>query len=210
MLNLGDFKYALRLILRRPGFTLLTVLVLSGGFGISLYTFGALNTIVYGDLPIADGGSVVRVGVGRWPNFEPLDAYELAQIRKEARGLSGLGAYRLTRALIGDATTAVNARTIEADWGIFDFTGTRAEHGRGFVQQDSAPGAERVVVLGHDLWQSAFAGDPDVIGTLVRINGASMQVIGIMPTDTAFRRAPSCGCRSASPCWTRRVRPAMP
>lgn len=186
MLSLSDFKYALRLMLMRPGFTLLTVVVLAGGFGISLYTFGALNTIVYGDLPVADGGSVVRVGVGQWPNFEPLDAYELAAIRDEARGLSGLGAYRTTRALIGDAASALNARVIEADWGIFDFTGTQPLHGRGFVQQDSVAGAERVTVLGYDLWQSAFGGDPGVIGTLVRVNGTSARIVGIMPEDYSF------------------------
>jgi predicted permease len=186
MLSLGDFKYALRLLLKRPGFTLLTVLVLSGGFGISLYTFGALNTIVYGELPVANSESVVRVGVGQWPNFEPLDAYELAQIREEARGLNGLGAYRTTRVLIGEATSALSARGIEADWGIFDFTGTRPLHGRGFIQQDSVRGAEPVAVLGYDLWQSAFAGDARVIGSFVRIAGTSMRIVGVMPDGYRF------------------------
>ena len=186
MLNLSDFKYALRLMLKRPSFTLLTVLVLSGGFGISLYTFGALKTIVYGDLPVAEGGSIVRVGIGRWPNFQPLDAYELARIRSDARGLAGFGAYRTTRALIGEATSAQNARTVEADWGIFEFTGTQPLYGRGFVQQDSIPGAERVAVLGYGLWQSAFSGDPGIVGRLVRIGGASTRIVGVMPEGYKF------------------------
>lgn len=93
MLHLGDFKYALRLMFKRPGFTLLTVIVLSGGFSISLYAFAALKTLVYGDLPVADGGSIVSIGAGRWPNVVPLDAYELARIREEAQGLTGLGMY---------------------------------------------------------------------------------------------------------------------
>lgn len=181
MLNLGDFKYALRLMLKRPGFTLLTVIVLSGGFSISLYTYGALKTLVYGDLPVTDGGSIVRVGGGRWPDFKPLDAYELAQIRKEARGLSELGVYRSTRAVIGEDASALNARAIETDWRIFDFTGTEPSHGRGFIQQDSVPGAEPVAVLGYDLWQSGFAGDSDIVGSLVRIKGTLVRIVGIMP-----------------------------
>jgi predicted permease len=186
VLTLSDFKYALRLIAKSPGFTLLTVLVLAGGLGISLYTFAALNTIVYRDLPIADGGMVRRVGVGRWPNFEPLDAYELSVLRAQANGLVALGPYRTTRTLIGDTVAPLNARAIEADWGIFDFTGTRPLLGRGFVQQDSRIGAERVAVLGHDIWRSAFAADPDVVGSLLRINGQSTRIVGVMPEGYRF------------------------
>ena len=186
MLTPNDFKYAVRLMLQRPAFTLLTVLVLAGGFGISLYTFAALNTIVYGDLPVAEGGTIRRIGVGQWPSFEPLDAYELARIRDEADGLTALGAYRTMRTLIGDAASARSARALETDWGIFDFTGTQPLVGRGFVQQDSAVGAEPVAVLGYDVWQSAFAADPEVIGRLVRINGRSTRIVGVMPEGYGF------------------------
>jgi predicted permease len=186
MLNSGDLKYALRLMVKRPGFTLLTVLVLAGGFSISLYAFGALKTLVYGDLPFADGGSIVRIGVGPLPNFEPPDAYELAQIRREAQGLSGLGVYRSTRLVVGDASSVYNARAIETDWRIFDFTGTEPLLGRGFVQQDSASGTESVAVLSYGLWQSGFAGDPDVVGSLVRLKGALVRIVGIMPDGYRF------------------------
>lgn len=186
MLNLGDVRYALRLMLRRPGFTLLTVLVLAGGFSISLYAFGALKTLVYGDLPVADGDSIVSVGAGRWPDFEPLDAFELARLRSEARGLTGLGVYRSARAVIGQQGSALNARAIESDWRIFEFTGTQALHGRGFVQQDSIPGAEPVAVLSYGLWLSGFAGDPEVVGSLVRIRGELVRIIGVMPEAYGF------------------------
>lgn len=186
MLTLSDLRYAVRLMLHRPGFTLLTVLVLAGGLGISLYTYAALNAILYGDLPVADGGTIRHVGIGQWPNIEPLEAYELARIRAEAEGLVALGAYRNTRTLIGDAATAVNARGFETDANIFEFTGTQALLGRGFVQQDSADGAEPVAVLGHDLWRSAFVADPDVVGRVVRINGESTRIVGVMPEGYGF------------------------
>jgi predicted permease len=186
MLNFGDVKYALRLMLTRPGFTLLTVLVLAGGFSISLYAFGALKTLVYGDLPVADGESIVRVSAGRPPNFGPLDAYELAQIRNEARGLTEFGAYRSARAVIGEPGSVLNARAIESDWRIFEFTGTEALHGRGFVQQDGVPGAEPVAVLGYALWQSGFAGDPDVVGSVVRLKGTLLRIVGVMPDGYRF------------------------
>ncbi|HEY5567783.1 MAG TPA: permease, partial [Gammaproteobacteria bacterium] len=93
-MTIFDLKYAVRLLMKSPWFTLLTVVVLSGGLGISLYTFAALNTMIYRDLPLPDGGSIVRIGVGDWPDFEPLDAFELAELRAEAHSLSELGVYR--------------------------------------------------------------------------------------------------------------------
>ncbi|HEX5420283.1 MAG TPA: hypothetical protein VFY39_09800, partial [Gammaproteobacteria bacterium] len=77
-----------------PWFILLTVVVLSGGLGISLYTFAALDTMIYRDLPLPDGGSIVRFGTGAFPSFEPLDAVELAEIRAQAKSLSELGRFR--------------------------------------------------------------------------------------------------------------------
>src|SRR5690606_34194960 len=105
----------------------------------------------------------------------------LARIRDEADGLTALGVYRTMRTLIGDAASARSVRALETDWGIFNFTGTQPLIGRSFVQEDSGVGAEPVAVLGYDVWQSAFAADPEVIGRLVRINGRSTRIVGVMP-----------------------------
>ena len=65
-----DCRSEVRLLLtKRPWFTLLTVLVLSGGLGVSVYTFAALNAMIYRDLPLPDGSSIVRVGGGDWVGF---------------------------------------------------------------------------------------------------------------------------------------------
>jgi hypothetical protein len=193
MLTLGDFKYALRLLAKSPGFALLTVLVLAGGLGISLYTFAALNTLVYGDVPVADGGTVRRVGIGGWSNFEPLDAYELSVLRAEADGLAALGPYRTKRALIGDAAAAQSVRAIEADWGIFDFTGTRPLLGRGFVPEDSGIGAEPVAVLGYDVWRTAFAGESGYDRQARAHRWAVRASSALCPKVTVFLYTPSCG-----------------
>jgi predicted permease len=185
-LSITDLKYAARLLLTSPWFTLLTVLVLSGGLGISIYAFSALNMMLYRALPLEDGDSIVRIGVGAWPSFGSLDAFELAEIRAEAESVRELGAYRTTTSLVGAADARRTVLTTQADWGIFDFTRTPALLGRGFVRDDSSAGAEPVAVLGHATWQSVFAGDPNVIGELVTINGRRTRIVGIMPEGYGF------------------------
>src|SRR5688572_27797528 len=128
-----DLRYALRLLVKSPWFTALTVLVLAGGLAISLYTYAALNMMVYRDLPLPDGGSIVRVGAGDWVNFEPLDAFELAELRAQAESIDELGAYRASRALVGDSGSSRSILSVESDWRIFEFTRVQPLLGRGFV-----------------------------------------------------------------------------
>lgn len=181
-----DLRYALRLLAKSPWFTALTVLVLAGGLGISLYTYAALNMMIYRDLPFPDSGSVVRVGYGGWPNFEPLDAFELADLRARAESVDELGVFRDSRALVGEAGASRSVLAAEADWRIFEFTRTQPLLGRGFVRDDGAAGAEPVAVLGYATWQSAFAGDASVVGTLARINGQLTRIAGVMPEGYGF------------------------
>ena len=183
---LWDLKYALRLLLKRPWFTVLTVLVLAGGLGISLYTFAVLNTMVYGELPVPDGRAIVRLGVSDGPNVAPFDAYELARILPAAQSIADGGAYRTSRALVGEPGSSRSVRVIESDWRIFETTRTPPLLGRGFVRDDSSAGAEPVAVLSHKTWQAAFSGNAAVVGTLVKVNGRLTRIVGVMPEGYAF------------------------
>ena len=181
-----DLRYALRLLAKSPWFTALTVLVLAGGLGISLYTYAALSMMMYRDLPFPDGGSIVRVGSGEWPTFGGLDAFELAELRAQAQSIDELGVYRDARALVGDTGTSRSILAVESDWRIFEFTRVQPLLGRGFVPDDVSAGAEPVAVLGYTTWQSAFAADPDIVGTLARVNGQLTRIVGVMPEGYAF------------------------
>lgn len=185
-LTLTDLKYAARLLVKTPVFTLLTVVVLAGGLGISIYTFAALNTLIYGDLPLPDSGSIVRVGTDEWPDFEPLDTYELARIRDQAETVGELGGFEATRALIGDPGATRSVLATRADRAMFEFTRTPPLLGRGFVSEDGAAGAEPVAVIAYRTWQTVFSGDAGVVGDVVGINGRPTRIVGVMPEGYAF------------------------
>jgi predicted permease len=181
-----DLRYAFRLLLKSPWFTALTVLVLAGGLAISIYTYAALNMMIYRDLPLPDGGSIVRIGYGEWPNVEPLDTFELAEVRANAQTVGEVGVFSESRALLGEAGTSRSILSVESDWRIFEFTRVTPLLGRGFVQGDGSPGAEPVAVIGYATWQAAFASDPNVVGTLARVNGRLTRIVGVMPEGYAF------------------------
>ncbi|HET7924211.1 MAG TPA: ABC transporter permease, partial [Rhodanobacteraceae bacterium] len=182
----SDFKYAMRLLAKRPWFTVLTVLMFAGGLSITLYTFTVLHVMLYRDLPLPDGGSIVKIGAGNWVDIELLDAFELAELRDNASSFSELGVYRATTSLVGDSGAMRSVRSVESDWRIFEFTRTPPLLGRGFVADDNTAASEPVAVLGYETWQDAFAGDEAVVGEVARINGRLTRVVGVMPQGYAF------------------------
>ena len=93
---LSDLRYALRLLLKTPQFTLLTVLVLAGGLAISIYTYSVLNTMMYKALPIPASETMVRVLGKKDGRTALIDGFELAQLR-HTRSLDGVAAYQTGR-----------------------------------------------------------------------------------------------------------------
>lgn len=181
-----DFKYALRLLAKRPWFTLLTVAMLAGGLAISLYTFTVLDVMLYRSVPLPDGDSIVKIGAGSWVDIEPLDAFELAELRANATSFSELGVYRTSRSLVGPGGATANVTSVESDWRIFEFTRTPPLLGRGFVAEDNSLASEPVAVLSYETWAAVFSRDAAIVGELVQINGRLTRVVGVMPEGYAF------------------------
>jgi predicted permease len=185
MFSLDDLKYAIRLLKKQPVFSLLAIGVLAGGLAVSLYTFSLLQTALYKDLPLPDGGRVVRV-LGKSQTGNGLFTFEIQQMRSRVQQLEELGLYRAISASLKeqDVTRTVNATIAESK--IFDFTRTQPLMGRGLVPADSTDGAEAVAVIGHGLWQSQFAGDPKILERVVSVDNVPRRIVGVMPDGYAF------------------------
>lgn len=186
MLRLSDLRYAGRLLKKSPWFAAMTILVLAGGLAISIYTWSVLDTLVYKDLPIPDGHSVVRVIGQRDGRYASIDPFALSQMRPGIKSLDGIGVYTTGPVLLGDVEASRSVVATYAQWDIFGFTRTRPLLGRGFVRADDIDGAEPVVVLSYRVWQSAFAGDPDVVDKVIRVDRTPTRVIGVMPQGYEF------------------------
>lgn len=182
-----DIRHALRLLGRQPFFSLLTVVVLAGGLGLSIFTFSFLHTAMLKPLPVPEGERVVRLmatidGMG----MASIDAADLATLRPAITTLSEVGAYTTREFVVGTGEGSRALGAIASEWNIFELTRTRALLGRGFLREDQLPGAEPVLVLGHGAWRSVFGGDSGVIGRVVRLSGVATRVVGVMPPGYGF------------------------
>ena len=103
-----DVRYAFRLLARQPLFAALTVVVLAGGLGLSIFTFSFLHTAMLKPIPVAGGASVVRLMVTTQDASGVIDAADLAAIRPRITSLTNLGVYTGQEVVVGrDEVTRV-------------------------------------------------------------------------------------------------------
>jgi predicted permease len=176
----ADATYALRVLRRAPGFAAVAVLSLALGIGVNALVFSVVNTLVLRPLPVERPGQVLTVQSAgdipsqSYPNYRDL--------RDRNRTLAGLAGYRISPVSVEHATTAVREWGYLATGNYFDVLGIEPVAGGFFHQADDrAPGANPYVVLGYDEWQTRFGGEPDVVGTTVRLNGSPYTILGVAP-----------------------------
>ncbi|MCW9018489.1 MAG: ADOP family duplicated permease, partial [Kangiellaceae bacterium] len=183
--------YAVRLLLKRPGFTALTILVMAVGLGLSIYLFSFLNTMAYKPLPFKDGESLIVIDKslnGLEYNGGNLEFYNYQVIREQLKGITEHSLYSDTSANVSGRDGARRYNATEADHNLFQMTRTKPILGRDFTVEDTKVGAEDVAVIGYDLWQNHFAGDPQVVNQTIRVDGKTTRVIGVMPEGYFFPR----------------------
>jgi len=184
-----DLRYGARMLVKKPGFTLIAVLTLALGIGANTAIFSVVNAVLLRPLPYPESERLVWLSErGRnfpvmsisYPNF--ID-WRAQQTVFEALGVYNQGSYNLTGR--GEPQRLEGAR-ISAD----AFTALRvpATAGRLFNHDEDQPGAPAVVVLSYGLWQSRFGGEADIINQSIMLDGRAYTVIGVMPAGFAFPR----------------------
>lgn len=187
MLYWQDVRYAVRLLRKNAALSLLTVVVLGGGLGVSIFTFSFLYTAMLRPLPVSGGDRIVRVSQTSGTAAVGIDAADLTQIRGSITTLSDVGAFTSRDLVAGDAGTQRRVLgATAAEWNIFEATRTRPALGRAFTAADEERGAEPVVVLSYRTWQTSFGADTSLVGHTIPLNGIATRVIGVMPRGYAF------------------------
>jgi len=184
-----DVRYGLRSLAKNPGFTAVAVLALALGIGANSAIFSVVNAILLRPLPYKDPDRLVMVWEDRSKNGYPRDtpaAGNFHDWREQNQVFEGMAAvanqsFNLTGS---GEPERVDGRRVSAN--LFQLLGVEPLHGRRFLPEEDQPGAGRVVVLSHGLWQRRFGSDPQVLGSQLTLDGESHTVVGVMPADFRF------------------------
>lgn len=176
---LMDLRYTLRLLRKSPGFTLLTMLVLTGGLTVSLFTFSFFYTMFYKPLPLKDGKTIYRIA-------ERIPLYEYAEARKSLHSFSEFGVWRDEQVRFSAADDSQTLFGTTTEWNLFQIARTAPMLGRALQAQDSEAGAAPVAVISYKFWQNRFAGDKSAVGKVIKINNQDTEIVGVMPDGFGF------------------------
>lgn len=183
-----DIRYAVRRLLKSPGFSLIAIATLALGIGANSAIFSVVDAVLLRSLPYAEPDRLVMLFNSRGDNPRfPVSAPNYLDFREQEQLFTGAAAfdqdrdYNLTG--IGDPMRLKGAE-ISAE--LFDVLGTRPALGRGFRAEENEPGSGAVVVLSNATWQQYFGSDPQVIGRTLSLDGAVRTVVGVMPPGFDF------------------------
>ncbi|HEX5706976.1 MAG TPA: ABC transporter permease [Pyrinomonadaceae bacterium] len=184
-----DLRYGVRMLAKNPGFTVVAVIALALGIGANSAIFSVVNTVLLRPLPYKDPERLVMVWEDRTKRGYPRDtpaAGNFTEWREQNSVFEGMAAiadlsFNLTGA---GEPERLEGRRVSAN--LFPLLGVEPQLGRAFLPEEDEPGAARVVVLSHGLWQRRFGSDVGVVGKPLTLNGESFEVVGVMPPDFQF------------------------
>ena len=182
-----DIRFAGRMLVREPGFTLLAVLALALGIGATTAIFTVVDAVLLRPLPYRNPERLVVTLHGPAASG-PVSPADYLDYRRSARSFERLSAAQAWGATLGDGERPERVTGLQVSADLFDLLGVRPLAGRTFVQGDDESGRDRVVVLSHALWQRRFASDTSIIGRAISLDGEPYVVVGVMPRG--FRFAP--------------------
>ena len=182
-----DARYAVRSLLREPLFTSLAVVALALGTGATTAIFTVVDSVLLRPLPYSDPERLV-VALHGDAATGPVSPADYLDYRGAARSFDAIGAAQAWAATLTDGDRPERIAGLQVSTNIFQLLGVSPIAGRTFAADEDAPGRNRVVVLGHALWQRRFAADPRIVGRSISLDGEPYIVLGVMPSS--FRFAP--------------------
>jgi putative ABC transport system permease protein len=187
-----DFRYALRMLLKNPGFTVVAVITLALGIGANTAIFGVINGVLLRSLPYKDPNRLVVVwndygDAGQsLPAVSPpdyMDYVHRSQLFEEFAGTTGGGAQTL---VVGNSSGEEVPEKIDARFvtgNLFSMLGVTPLLGRNITRDEDVVNGPNVAMLSYAFWQRQFGGDPQVVGKTMKLNTQACTIVGVLPPD---------------------------
>src|SRR5882724_2570063 len=185
---MNDLRFAFRKLLKTPGFTAVAVLTLALGIGATTAIFSVVYAVVLRPLPFPESEQLVAI----WTQTPQVDRLPMAAanhldlksqntVFEDIAILSRVANYNLS----GDGEPErLLATRVPAN--LFPLLRVKPALGRGFTEDENQPGQDRVVILSHGLWQRRHAGDPNIVGKIIRLENLPHAVVGVMSPEFTY------------------------
>ena len=190
-----DFRFAVRQLTKDPRFTIVAVLALAIGIGANTAIFSVVNAVLLKPLPFPNPEQLVAVGSAdtrSTPEAGSLDSIsfpDFFDFRAQNTTFQHLAVFRDRNFALGGAGEAQSLRGLMVSSGFFEAVGIQPALGRTFRREEEGAGGGPeglTTIISHDLWQRQFKGDPNVLGSVINLDGRSHTVVGIMPASFQF------------------------
>ncbi|HMF59415.1 MAG TPA: ABC transporter permease, partial [Vicinamibacterales bacterium] len=184
-----DTRHAVRLMRRSPGFTFTALATLALCLGANLTIFAVVDSVLLRPLPFPDAGRLMSV-YNTYPRAGvPNDGCSLTNYyerRGKIAAFSHVAAWRDGTSILGEtgATERIPTRRVSPEF--FETLGMAPIIGRAFTERETAYGADRVAVITDAYWRQRLNADPHVLGRTLRVNGAPVSVVGVLPPEFRF------------------------
>ena len=186
-----DLRYAVRTLLKTPGFALAAVVILGLGIGVNSAIFTVVNAVVLKPLPFAEPDRIMRLwqtppqSLFTTPTFaiSPANFIDWEEQNEVFERLAIYRTGRMTLTGHGEPDSVISLRGSAA---FLPILGIAPTLGRGFTAEDDRSGVPMTALLSEAFFQSRFGGDPSIIGTTITLNRVPHTVIGVVPQITTF------------------------
>jgi predicted permease len=185
----NDVKHGARLLVKNPGVSAIAILALGVGIGLTTSMFSIVYGVIYRGLPFEASERIVHISHNNLPAQQQglgIRIHDYVEYAAGQRSFEDLAAFFEASSSLGGQAGAERVATAYISANTFDLLRVRPLRGRAFRPEEDVRVQEPVAIIGHALWQTRYQGDPDIIGTAIRVNGRATTVVGIMPEGFLF------------------------
>jgi putative ABC transport system permease protein len=189
-----DLRFSVRMLAKRPGFTLIALIALGLGIGANTAIFSVVNAILLREPPFRDPDRLMLVWASKpmeegWPDL-PLSLPNFNDVRQQSKSFSSMSVW--TSGFFNLTATSVSAIEPEkvqysiVSANLLSTLGVQPALGRDFVPSEDERGQSRAILISNSLWQRRFGGDREILGKSITLDGQGYEVCGVLPPSFRF------------------------
>ena len=186
---LSDFRFGVRMILKRAGTSMLAIIALALGIGLTTTMFSIVNGAILRGLPFEESDRFVHMGrlIKGETDDREVPLHDFVDWRDRQKVFSDFIAFSPVQVIVsGQGIDADRYRGVNMSAGTLKLLRVAPIRGRDFNAGDERPGAPPVALISYRIWETQFRSEPSAVGSAIRINGKPTEVIGILPPKFAF------------------------